>query len=122
MRLSDVELRLKTQYSVDLLKALKTRHPNTRFVFIMGADNLQQLPRWKSWREIMETVPIAVIARPGSPLKARLSQAARQYSWARIPEGQAGTLKNTRAPAWTYLTLPLDKRSSSAIRAQHHSS
>ena len=118
MRVSDVERQYGTQYTVDLLRTLKTRHADKSFVFMMGADNLLQLPKWKDWQAIMETVPIAVISRPGSPIKARLGQAARQYDWARLPEAQAHELKHIQAPAWTYLTLPLDRRSSSAIRAQ----
>ena len=117
MQVSDVELRYDTQYTVDLLTSLKTRQRDTQFIFMMGADNLLQLPMWRAWQTIMKTVPIAVIARPGSPIRARLGQAARQYDTARIGEDQAHTLKNQTAPAWTYLTLPLDKRSSSAIRA-----
>jgi nicotinate-nucleotide adenylyltransferase len=117
MRVSDVELRYETQYTIDLLTALKTSQRDKRFVFMMGADNLLQLPKWRDWQGIMESVPIAVIARPGSPIRARLGQAARQYRHARIGEDQAHTLKDKAGPAWTYLTLPLDKRSSSAIRA-----
>jgi nicotinate-nucleotide adenylyltransferase len=117
MQVSDVELRYNTQYTVGLLTTLKARQPDTNFVFMMGADNLLQLPRWRKWQVIMETVPIAVIARPGSSIRARLGQTARQFNYARIGEDQAHTLKDRTAPAWTYLTLPLDKRSSSAIRA-----
>lgn len=117
MRVSDIELQFSTQYTIDLLTTLKTRQPDTQFVFIMGADNLLQLPKWRAWQKIFETVPIAVIARPGSPIRARLGQAARQYDYARVGEDQAHVLKYFAAPAWTYLTLPLDKRSSSAIRA-----
>ena len=88
----------------------------------MGADNLRQFPRWKNWQDIIETVPVAVIARPGQKssdtLKARLSQAARMYAYARIPETQAHTLALHAAPAWTYLTPPLNPLSSSALRAQ----
>lgn len=117
MRVSDIELRYQTQYTVDLLKQLTARHPATRFVFMMGADNLRQLPKWRDWQNIVETVPIAVIARPGAPIKARLGQAARQYCQARIGEDQAHVLKHIPAPAWTYLTLPLDHQSSSSIRS-----
>lgn len=117
MRVSDIELRYDTQFTVDLLTMLKTRHSDKQFVFMMGADNLLQLPKWRAWDKIIETVPIAVIARPGSSIRARLGQVARQYDFARIGEDQAHTLKDAAAPAWTYLTLPLDKRSSSAIRA-----
>ena len=117
MCVSDIELRYGTQYTVDLLRTLKSRERDATFVFMMGADNLLQLPKWRDWDIIMDIIPIAVIARPGSPIRARLGQAARQYAHARISEDEAHTLKNRGGPAWTYLTLPLDKRSSSAIRA-----
>ena len=86
----------------------------------MGADNFLQLPRWKHWQEIMALVPIAIISRPGADpiaIRARLGTAARIYSNARIPERQSHILKDNPAPAWTYLTTPLNSLSSSAIRA-----
>jgi len=118
MHVSDVELCLNTRYTVDLVRTLTHRDPATRYVFLMGADNLLQMPRWREWQSILSLVPVAVIARPGASLKARLGQVARQYADYRLPEAQAHALKDCQAPAWTYLTLPLDTRSSSAIRAQ----
>jgi len=118
MKISDVELRYGTQYTVDLIEKLIERHPNIDFVFMMGADNLLQFPKWKDWQRIMAMIPIAIIARPGTSLKARLGHAARQFDWARLPESQAHILKACQTPAWSYLTLPLDHQSSSAIRAR----
>jgi len=120
MRLSHMERDFGTPYTVDTLRRAKKRWPRTRFVFLIGADNLLQLPQWKGWREIMESVPIAVIARSNAKtsdsLKARLSPAARMYDYARIPECQAHTLAWRKAPAWTYLTPPLNPLSSTALR------
>ena len=31
----------------------------------MGADNLGQFHRWRDWRNIARTMPIAVVTRPG---------------------------------------------------------
>jgi len=70
MRISDVELKYRTQYTVDLINTLQARQPHLNFVFMMGADNLLQLPKWLEWQSIIETIPIAVIARPGSPIRA----------------------------------------------------
>ena len=121
MRISHMEQDFGTQYTVDTLKRARIRWPQYHFVFLMGADNLRQIPKWKGWRKIFEMVPIAVIARPGqSPtdtIKARLSPAARLYSFARIPETQAHTLAWHSAPAWTYLTPPLNPLSSTSLRA-----
>ena len=126
MRISHMERDFGTVYTVDMLRRAKKKWPRYHFVFLMGADNLRQLPQWRGWREIMESVPIAVIARPGQKcsdtLKARLSQAARAYNYARIPESQAHTLVWYDAPAWTYLTPPLNPLSSTLLRARAHTS
>lgn len=116
MEISTAEIDLGSNYTIDLIRGLQSRQAQTRFVFLMGADNFAQLPKWKNWQEIMARVPIAVIARPGAPVKARLGQAARQYADARIPETRAHSLQYLPAPCWTYLTLPLNSASSSAIR------
>lgn len=122
MSVNHMEREFGTNYTVETLRRAKIRWPQHNFVFLMGADNLRQLPKWKGWREIVETVPIAVIARSGQKtsdaLKARLSPAANSYRNARIHEHQAHTLAYHTAPAWTYLTPPLNSLSSSAIRTK----
>jgi nicotinate-nucleotide adenylyltransferase len=118
MKVSHIEHEGHTNYTIDLLTTLRRRYPTTQFVFMMGADNFAQLPRWHKWREIIASYPIAIISRPGEPIKARLSQTARQFSQERIQEDQAHNLKEMTAPRWTYLTLPLESVSSSAIRAK----
>ena len=120
MQINHMEMEFGTNFTIDTVRAASKRWPEHRLVFLMGADNLRQLPRWLGWREIMETLPIAVIARPGQKssdtLKARLSQAARLYDYARLPEARARMLAWHKPPAWTYLTPPLNPLSSSAIR------
>lgn len=118
MSISNAEIEMGSRYTVDLIKDLQRRYPRTRFVFLMGADNFSQLPQWKDWQGIINRVPIAVIARPQAPIKARLGQAARQFEQARLPESRAHSLQYFSAPCWTYLTLPLNSQSSSALRAR----
>lgn len=129
MEISHIERDFGTDYTVDMLAKLRRRYPKTRFVFLIGSDNLAQLPRWKHWQSLMYLVPIAVIARPAtSPklaksgdtisLKPRLGPMARRFQHARIAEPMASALKHHRAPAWTYLTAPLNPLSSTQIRMQ----
>ena len=120
MVISHMEIDFGTQYTVDMLRRAQQRWPGARFVFLMGADNFLQLPRWKDWRTILSLVPVAVISRPGggnAAIRARLGQAARLYADYRIPEERSHTLAMRDAPAWCYLTTPLNSLSSSAIRA-----
>ena len=61
---SDFEARVGTQFTVDALELLLKDNIQTRFVWLMGADNLLEAHRWSRWTSIFNTVPIAVLARP----------------------------------------------------------
>lgn len=117
MIVSDFETRAGTQWTVDTLRALKARYPGVQFVWLMGSDNLAGFHRWRGWTDIMHLTPVAVIARPGSQLDSRTAPAASRYARFRIPAARAGLLPSLQAPARTYLTAPLNPRSSTAIRA-----
>jgi nicotinate-nucleotide adenylyltransferase len=102
---------------VDTLRALTARHPGVRFVWLMGSDNLAGFHRWRGWTDIMRIMPMAVIARPGSLHHSRTAPAAARFATARVPTSQARRLADLEAPAWTWLTAPLNPRSSTALRA-----
>ena len=113
---SDLEARLGTRATVDTLRRLQAIYPGVRFVWLMGADNLVQFHRWSRWREILARVPVAVMARPGAGLAARLSVTARVYRGSQV--ARAERLAGQAVPAWSFVNLPLHGASSSAIRAR----
>jgi nicotinate-nucleotide adenylyltransferase len=117
MVVSDFETRAGTQWTIDTLRALTARHPGVRFVWLMGSDNLASFHKWRGWTDIMRMMPMAVIARPGSQLDSRTAPAAARFASARVPAARARLLADLEAPAWTYLTAPLNPRSSTALRA-----
>ena len=51
IRVTNVEATLGTQYTVDTLKALRRNCPQTHFAWLMGADNMIQLPKWRQWED-----------------------------------------------------------------------
>jgi len=117
MIVSDFEARIGTRRTVDTLRALTARHPGVHFVWLMGSDNLATFHRWRGWTDIMRMMPVAVIARPGSELESRTAPASARFADARVPASRARLLPRLEAPAWTYLTAPLNHRSSTALRA-----
>lgn len=117
MIVSDFETRAGVVWTVDTLRLLVARHPGVRFVWLMGSDNLADFHRWRGWTDIMRLMPVAVIARPGSLLDSRTAPAAARFAGFRVPPEQAGLLPSLSAPAWTYLTAPLNPLSSTKIRA-----
>ena len=115
IRASDLESRLGTRYTVDTLSALQRRWPRSAFVWLMGADNLVQLPRWHRWREIVEMVPMAIFNRPGQGHRALAGAAAARFARSRVRNPRK--LADSAAPAWCFLFTPLHPASSTTIRA-----
>lgn len=111
-----IELRLGTRMTADTLAAIRARYRGVRFVWLMGSDNLVQFHRWSRWRTIANTVPLGVLARPGTRMAARHSVAARVLARDRLPLSQAATLASRHPPAWVLVNLPLSPQSSTALR------
>lgn len=117
VEISDFEARAGTRYTAETLRALRQQYRGLNFIWLMGADNLVQLPQWQDWRQIMETVPVGILARPGDRIRARNSKAARIYAGARIRGRESRKLAQAEAPAWCFVNVPMRAESSSAIRA-----
>lgn len=65
MRVSDVEFFLsKPSYTYKTLDYLKNKYQETEFYLIMGEDNLEILPKWRSYDSIIRDYKIIVYPRP----------------------------------------------------------
>jgi nicotinate-nucleotide adenylyltransferase len=120
IEVSGFEMELGWAYTVDTLAFLHARFPATRFIWVMGADNLAQIHRWKDWRRIAATTPLAVVDRPGWRLKAFASPAAHTLASRRLSEERAAGLAVADPPAWVFLTSRLSKLSSTRLRGGAH--
>ena len=115
---TDLECRLGTCYTADTLARIRCRFPRTRFIWLMGADNLRQIPRWRHWERIFATVPVAVLARPTYSLRALGGKAAQRFRRCRVKERRARRLACMKPPAWVFLRNPLHPASATEIRAR----
>jgi len=114
-----IEARLHTRFTFDTLRVLRRRFPRVQFVWVMGADNLVQLPRWQHWLGIAATMPFAVMPRPTYNQRALSGQAARRLRPALLPARTAPILSRSPAPAWTFLPARQNATSATAIRRQN---
>lgn len=117
VKVTDLEAHLGTRTTAATLRRLRAIYPGVRFVWLMGADNLVQFHRWDRWESIMQTVPVGVLARPGSGLRARMGRAARVYAGDQVTMGAAGRLGHLVPPVWAFADMPMVPHSSTAIRA-----
>lgn len=50
-------------YTIDTVRSMLGDHPGVRFLFLIGADNLGDLPRWRDIGELRNLVDFAVLDR-----------------------------------------------------------
>ncbi|MBM1690406.1 nicotinate-nucleotide adenylyltransferase [Sulfitobacter geojensis] len=115
---TDIEAHLGTRYTAQTIARLQAIYPQVRFVWLMGADNMAQFHLWQDWRGIMQSVPVGVLARPGQRISARMSRAAALYAPYRIAGRYGQLLAHAHAPAWSFVNVPMNDASSTAIRAK----
>ena len=109
-----LEDELGTRYTVHTVAALQRHFPRVNFVWIMGTDNLVQLPRWRDWERLLRQLPVAVVARPGTALSARSSPAAQRFASAR--RGADARFALRRAPAIAILDGTRNMESATRLR------
>jgi nicotinate-nucleotide adenylyltransferase len=109
IRVSDIESRFHTRFTVDTVRALKHRFPHVTFVWLMGSDNLEQFSRWRRWQQIAQQIPIAVVRRPGSVLASLHAPLARRLT----PSRRLGS-----EPSLVVLDGPRSNENSTELRAE----
>jgi nicotinate-nucleotide adenylyltransferase len=114
---STIEAVFGTRYTIDTLRRLLRQFPRAHFVWLMGADILEQLPRWRRWLEFAHRISFAVLPRPGYNHRALSGHAARRFAHARRPARSASVLAELDPPAWIFLSVSQHTASASAIRA-----
>lgn len=116
MFVSDFEQWAGVTYTVDVLGHFIRHCPNADFVWLMGADSLQNFHDWRNWQQVAETLPVCVVSRPSAGPRALHSPFTRRYAKNRLREQDAALLADMEAPAWVFLKAPFDRTSSTQLR------
>ncbi len=123
IQVSDFEARIGEQRTARTIAALKVTYPQHKFVWLMGADNMVQLPKWQQWQQIMDMVPVAIFNRPGYTYKALNGKVASMYRKNRVLNTLFGDYRRQLAemapPAWAFLPETAFNLSSTQIRNYH---
>ena len=119
IKVSNFEREAGTRYSVDTVAAIMKRHPQHRFIWLMGEDTVAQFHQWKDWRKLAAMLPIAVVSRPGYDDEARAARAMGWLRWFVRPRAKAKEWTAWSAPAITFLRLPPDPTSATRLRERN---
>ena len=84
-----MEASLGSRFSWKTVERLTRRFPRTRFVWVMGGDNLTNFHRWQAWWRLANAVPMAIIDRPGATVTG-VHSPRRRGARLRPPAGADG--------------------------------
>ncbi len=73
LKASDVEFKLpRPSYTIDTLTYLKEKHEQIKFFVILGSDSLQNINKWKNYRQLIDNEHFIVYKRPGFEVNSNL--------------------------------------------------
>lgn len=85
-------------YTVETLESFRAAEPNWEIALLLGADSLFELITWRRWRDLLESTPLVVLARPGYRREEHLEPLAPEIERA-IADGRVTFVDNPPHPA-----------------------
>ena len=79
IRIDSVENKYKNNFTANTLKNIINRYKGTKFIWLMGADNLDEFHKWYQWQTIYNIIPIAVFDREYYSYSVFNSIAGKRY-------------------------------------------
>ena len=114
IKVLDVEYKNKLFSSYKTVKFLKSKSQKTKFVWIMGSDNLQNFNKWLRPKLISKIFPVAVIERPSYSYKL-LNSIGASVLGKRLKKLRTKSF-NYNFSSWVFIKDKLNKNSSTKIR------
>lgn len=116
IKITTFETQLNSNFTADNLAYLCKRSPSANFVWLMGADNLNEISKWQHWQRIFKLMPVAVFDRSSGKHAPLNAKAAIKYNQHRISQKQSFILPNLKTPAWCFIHMKRINIASSDIR------
>ncbi|MBL6621339.1 MAG: nicotinate (nicotinamide) nucleotide adenylyltransferase [Rickettsiales bacterium] len=106
----------EANYSVDLIRSIKAKYHSDRFIWLMGADNLVNFVKWKSYQDIIKEINIAVFPREDYLKQENILNT--DYHNYFLESEFASLLKDKHPPYWTVIKMNKIDISATKIRNQ----
>lgn len=81
LQVSAFELTAGPSFTIDTIEHIQREEPDAALHLILGSDSLAQIESWRRWSDILDSVHLLVLRRPGwsrDEVLARLSPTIRQ--------------------------------------------
>jgi len=85
--ISDIEKDMELPgYTLNVVRAIKTKYPAAGFTFLIGADNIENMKLWYKPDEIVQEIDVLAGARPGYELRLNNKDWSERISLVTTPE------------------------------------
>lgn len=83
-------------YTIDTVRRFHREHPEDHLYFIVGADQFLELPTWKNYESLLDSVDFIIASRPGFRLDAlRLVIPPEKLARTSAPDGHKISLRKS---------------------------
>jgi nicotinate-nucleotide adenylyltransferase len=72
--------KIKSDNTFNLLKYIKKKNQKTKLFFLIGADNLTKLHKWKNWKKIPKLAKIVIFPRQNYSIKSLSSIVSKKLN------------------------------------------
>ena len=105
-------------YTIDTVRDYKTRFPAAKLYWLIGADHVPTLPKWREGEELARLAEFVVIPRPGDHANP-FPQPFRGQSLQGFPLGVSASQIRARVKAGLPIDLLVGPAVAEAIRNNH---
>ena len=116
IRIEAIEKKYQSNYTLHTLQNIIKQYSGTKFIWLMGADNLAEINKWYKWKSIFNIMPIAVFDRGYYSYTVFNSIAGKHYFSNLHKTKNSKSIFNTSPPIWTFLHINKNPLSSSKLR------
>lgn len=80
IEVSDFEITSQKQpYTIETLDYFKEKYPNKEITLVIGADNLEELDTWNSYKEILKKYKLIVVRRNDIDVEQIITEKFNEY-------------------------------------------
>ena len=116
MRPSSIESLFKSSYTSNRMKRLRLMHPETKFIWLMGADNLHQFHKWHKWRDVINNHHVSILDRRCDAMRPASNKLSYLYPNKHVTNT---VLRNRAKPcSWSFFKIKRIDMSSTMLRAK----
>ena len=116
IRVEDLETKFKTNFTSKTLELIIKRYSGSKFIWLMGADNLVEINLWFNWKNIFNKMPVAVFNRGVYSYSVINSIAGKHYFSKLHKTKNSNSIFNKPLPAWQFLHINKNPLSSTLLR------